>query len=58
MVARVDSEGLPFEEEIGECGKKTRRIRRRAGSGGRFFEYEDRGMITTLAPKIARGELL
>ena len=26
-------------------------------SMGRFFEYEDRGMIETLAPKIERGEL-
>jgi len=26
-------------------------------SGGRFFEYEDRGMIHALAPKIERGEL-
>ena len=26
-------------------------------SMGRFFEYEDRGMIGTLAPKIERGEL-
>lgn len=26
-------------------------------SGGRFFEYEDRGMIGALAPKIDRGEL-
>ena len=26
-------------------------------SGGRFFEYEDRGMIDALAPKIERGEL-
>jgi len=26
-------------------------------SGGRFFEYEDRGMIAALAPKIDRGEL-
>ena len=26
-------------------------------SGGRFFEYEDRGMITALAPKIDCGEL-
>src|SRR4051794_16331323 len=26
-------------------------------SGGRFFEYEDRGMISALAPKIGRGEL-
>jgi len=26
-------------------------------SGGRFFEYEDRGMVHALAPKIDRGEL-
>jgi esterase/lipase superfamily enzyme len=26
-------------------------------SGGRFFEYEDRGMVGALAPKIDRGEL-
>src|SRR5258708_21833184 len=26
-------------------------------SMGRFFEYEDRGMIAVLAPKIERGEL-
>jgi esterase/lipase superfamily enzyme len=26
-------------------------------SGGRFFEYEDRGMVQALAPKIERGEL-
>lgn len=26
-------------------------------SMGRFFEYEDRGMIGVLAPKIERGEL-
>jgi esterase/lipase superfamily enzyme len=26
-------------------------------SGGRFFEYEDRGMIAVLAPKIDRGDL-
>jgi esterase/lipase superfamily enzyme len=26
-------------------------------SGGRFFEYEDRGMVGALAPKIERGEL-
>src|SRR3954466_7529558 len=26
-------------------------------SGGRFFEYEDRGMVQRLAPKIDRGEL-
>jgi esterase/lipase superfamily enzyme len=26
-------------------------------SGGRFFEYEDRGMIGALAPKIDRGDL-
>lgn len=26
-------------------------------SGGRFFEYEDRGMIHALSPKIDRGEL-
>jgi esterase/lipase superfamily enzyme len=26
-------------------------------SGGRFFEYEDRGMVHALAPKIERGEL-
>ena len=26
-------------------------------SGGRFFEYEDRGMVNALAPKIDRGEL-
>jgi len=26
-------------------------------SQGRFFEYEDRGMIGALAPKIERGEL-
>ena len=26
-------------------------------SGGRFYEYEDRGMVTALAPKIDRGEL-
>jgi esterase/lipase superfamily enzyme len=26
-------------------------------SGGRFFEYEDRGMVAALAPKIDRGEL-
>src|ERR1051325_10185076 len=26
-------------------------------SGGRFFEYEDRGMIAALTPKIDRGEL-
>ena len=26
-------------------------------SRGRFFEYEDRGMIGVLAPKIERGEL-
>jgi esterase/lipase superfamily enzyme len=28
-----------------------------ATSGGRFFEYEERGMIHALAPKIERGEL-
>ena len=26
-------------------------------SGGRFFEYEDRGMVNALRPKIDRGEL-
>ena len=26
-------------------------------SGGRFFEYEDRGMVQVLTPKIERGEL-
>jgi len=26
-------------------------------SGGRFYEYEDRGMVGALAPKIERGEL-
>jgi esterase/lipase superfamily enzyme len=26
-------------------------------SGGRFFEYEDRGMVNALGPKIDRGEL-
>ena len=26
-------------------------------SGGRFYEYEDRGMVETLSPKIERGEL-
>ncbi|HXK05150.1 MAG TPA: alpha/beta hydrolase-fold protein [Verrucomicrobiae bacterium] len=26
-------------------------------SGGRFYEYEDRGMVAALAPKIDRGEL-
>src|SRR6266567_6181213 len=26
-------------------------------SGGRFFEYEDRGMVNALRPKIERGEL-
>ncbi len=26
-------------------------------SGGRFFEYEDRGMVNAFAPKIDRGEL-
>ena len=26
-------------------------------SGGRFLEYEDRGMVNALAPKIERGEL-
>jgi len=26
-------------------------------SGGRFFEYEDRGMVHALAPRIDRGEL-
>ena len=26
-------------------------------SGGRFWEYEDRGMVGALAPKIERGEL-
>jgi esterase/lipase superfamily enzyme len=26
-------------------------------SGGRFFEYEDRGMVQALAPKVDRGEL-
>jgi esterase/lipase superfamily enzyme len=26
-------------------------------SGGRFFEYEDRGMVNALAPKIERGEM-
>jgi esterase/lipase superfamily enzyme len=26
-------------------------------SGGRFFEYEDRGMVNSLHPKIDRGEL-
>ncbi len=26
-------------------------------SGGRFWEYEDRGMVNALAPKIERGEL-
>jgi esterase/lipase superfamily enzyme len=26
-------------------------------SGGRFFEYEDRGMVNALTPKIDRGEL-
>jgi esterase/lipase superfamily enzyme len=26
-------------------------------SGGRFFEYEDRGIVHALAPKIERGEL-
>ncbi len=26
-------------------------------SGGRFYEYEDRGMVGALAPKIDRGEL-
>ena len=26
-------------------------------SGGRFWEYEDRGMVDALAPKIDRGEL-
>src|ERR1043165_4307901 len=26
-------------------------------SGGRFHEYEDRGMVQALAPKIERGEL-
>ena len=26
-------------------------------SGGRFYEYEDRGMVETLRPKIDRGEL-
>ena len=26
-------------------------------SGGRFYEYEDRGMVNALAPKIERGEL-
>jgi esterase/lipase superfamily enzyme len=26
-------------------------------SGGRFWEYEDRGMVRALAPKIERGEL-
>src|SRR5690242_11314923 len=26
-------------------------------SGGRFFEYEERGMVGALAPKIDRGEL-
>src|SRR5947209_16427243 len=26
-------------------------------SGGRFFEYEERGMVDALAPKIGRGEL-
>jgi esterase/lipase superfamily enzyme len=26
-------------------------------SGGRFFEYEDRGMVNALLPKIDRGEL-
>ena len=26
-------------------------------SGGRFFEYEDRGMVGALAPKVDRGEL-
>ena len=25
-------------------------------SGGRFWEYEDRGMVGALAPKIERGE--
>jgi esterase/lipase superfamily enzyme len=28
-----------------------------ATSGGRFYEYEDRGMVNALAPKIERGEL-
>ena len=26
-------------------------------SGGRFWEYEDRGMVNALRPKIDRGEL-
>src|ERR1700735_3276195 len=26
-------------------------------SGGQFWEYEDRGMVNALAPKIERGEL-
>jgi esterase/lipase superfamily enzyme len=26
-------------------------------SGGRFFEYEDRGMVNALAPKIDRGDM-
>ena len=26
-------------------------------SGGRFWEYEERGMVGALAPKIERGEL-
>jgi esterase/lipase superfamily enzyme len=26
-------------------------------SGGRFYEYEDRGMVGALAPKVERGEL-
>ena len=28
-----------------------------ATSGGRFWEYEERGMVNALRPKIDRGEL-